>query len=106
MIAALIVGVPLLLWLVHVKLGDFWPVLIFLAVAASMIWIGPVVPHSPVSCIANGRHCTQRQLDGQVPWALGLDFVLPGVLCVAYKERRGDKRGVTGTRPVFRRRRR
>jgi hypothetical protein len=54
-----------------------------------------------VAVAAHGKDpCTGTQLD----WLVGLAFVLPAALAVAYKARRGDRRGVTGTRPVFRRR--
>ena len=101
-IVALAVLVPLVLYGMHRLFGDLVPAVIMLGTAAFVIWVLPSVPHSPVACLAaHGKDpCTGTQLD----WLAGLAFVLPAALAVAYKTRRGDGRGVTGTRPVFRRR--
>jgi hypothetical protein len=101
-IAAAVVAVPLLLWWVHVKFGDFWPVVIWLGTAAFMIFVVGGLPRGPLSCFRPDAHCSHLQADNQTPWLLGLVIVLPLGLAVAYKELRGDKRGVTGTWPAFR----
>ena len=100
-IAAVAVLVPLVL-LVMRRIGDLVPAVIMLGTGAFVVWVLPSVPYSPVACLAaHGKDpCTGTQLD----WLVGLAFVLPAALAVAYKARRGDRRGVTGTRPVFRRR--
>lgn len=94
----------ILLYVMHRVFGDFWPAVIMIGGAALMIWVAPLVPHSPVSCVAPRNHCSPAQIDHQAPWMLGLIFLLPLMLAVWYKSRRGDGRGTTGTRPVFRRR--
>ena len=98
-LVALAVLVPLALRVMR-RLGDLVPVLIILGTAALTVYVLPAFPHSPVACLAARRGCTT---DREIPWVIGLAFVLPIGLAVAYKTLRGDRRGSTGTRPVFRR---
>jgi hypothetical protein len=82
---------------------DGIPVAIALGVAAFSVFVLPKVPHSPVACLSHkATPCTGSHLDA-VMWAA---FVVPLIAAVLYKMRRGDKRGVTGSRSVFRRGRR
>ena len=84
------------------RLGDLVPVLIILGTAAFTVYVLPAFPHAPVACLATRQGCTT---DPELNWVIGLAFLLPVGLAVAYKTLRGDKRGATGTRPVFRRHR-
>jgi len=100
-IAVLAVLVPLSLYLAHRFLGDLVPVLIMLGTPVFVIFI---LPHAPGSPVAFLRDPHAHSAQDHVTWLVGLAFLLPVALAVAYKTRRGDQRGVTGTRPVFRRR--
>ena len=93
MIAALIVGVPLVLLVMH-RIGDLVPAMIILGGGAFAVFVLPGFPASPVACLNTPRGCTGTQLD----WVAGLAIVAPIALGVIYKELRGDKRGVTGRR--------
>jgi hypothetical protein len=79
--AALIILIPLVILLAS-RIGDTVPMLLFFASGTVVI----IFVH----------------MHSRTPWWVVL---LPLGIACAYKMRRGDRRGVTGTRPVFRRRR-
>ena len=96
--AALAVFVLLVLFVMR-RVGDLVPAVIMLGTAAFVVWVLPYFPGSPVAFL-NDPHANPSQ--GQLDWLVGLAFVGPVALAAGYKARRGDKRGVTGDRPVFR----
>jgi hypothetical protein len=98
-IIALVVLVPVALVLGRC-IGDLLPMLAFFAVAAFDIFAAPSIPGSPDACMNHHGSCAGHQAG--VGW---LAFGIPLAVAVAIKMRRGDKRGVTGSRPLFGRRR-
>jgi hypothetical protein len=91
---ALAVVLPPAIWLWR-KLGDLVPVTICIGLAVFAIWVGPVLPHSPLACMRTpAGHCGPAQ----TPWIFGLVAVGPLTACVLYKMIRGDKRGSNGSR--------
>ncbi len=102
-IIALVILVPLVLFAMQRWFGDGIPAVIILGTAAFVIFVLPGFPGSPVAFLDDPHpHPSQSQLT----WLESLAFIVPVALAVGYKALRGDKPGVTGTRPVFRRRRR
>lgn len=87
-IIALVVIIPLFLWIVHVKFDEFWEFAAGIATAAFMVFAFPRVPHSPVSCIVPASHCTQQQMDHQSVWIGGLVLLLPLIVLSIVRERR------------------
>lgn len=78
------------------KLGDVLPWFAALGTAVIAIFLAPMVPHSPVACLATagGAHCTAADTN----WVIGLVFVLPIWVAVAIKMMRGDYRRQKGNR--------
>jgi hypothetical protein len=89
---ALAVAVPFVVY-AGVKLGDLVPYVTGLAVFAAVVWLGPLVPRSPLACTRPGGNCGAHS--GTIALA---ELLLPVLVIVAYKEIRGDKRGVNGRR--------